>query len=156
MRNLILSGLALAVLVAVPASAHEVKAGDLTLKALAVRASLGANPNTAAYLTITNAGAKPDRLLSAACTCAAKVEAHTSQMTGATMSMTPSGPVSIPAHGSVSFAPGGLHLMVTGLKAPLVDGRMQEMTLKFERAGVVKAGFHVQGRITNAPMAMHH
>jgi copper(I)-binding protein len=129
------------------AGAHEVKAGDLTLKGVVVRASLGANPNTAAYLTIVNAGPTPDRLLSVSCACAASVSAHLSQMHGGMMSMAPAGPVVVPAHGAVSFAPGGLHLMVMGLKAPLQDGAMQEMTLRFQRAGVVKAGFHVQAKI---------
>ncbi|MGZ8364527.1 MAG: copper chaperone PCu(A)C [Caulobacteraceae bacterium] len=148
-------GLALLALTASAAQAHEVKAGDLTLSNLQVRASLGSNPNTAAYLTIANAGAKPDRLLSASCACAAKVEAHQTMMHGGMSMMMAAPAVAIPARGSVSFTPGGLHLMVTGLKAPLKDGGMQEFTLRFERAGAVKAGFHVTSRIAAEAVHAH-
>ena len=145
-----------ALLAAAPAAAHEVKAGDLTLSGLAIRASLGASPNPAGYLTIANAGSRPDRLLSVTCACARKVEVHSSGMAGRMATMTATGPVTIPARGSVSFAPGGLHLMVMGLNARLDDGGMQEMVLRFERAGAVKAGFHVKARIDAGMGAMNH
>lgn len=129
------------------AGAHEVKAGALTLSNLAMRASLGTNPNTAAYLTIANAGAKLDRLLSASCACAAKVETHATMNHGGVAMMHSAGPVAIPARGAVKLAPGGTHLMLTGLKSRLRPGGMQLITLRFERAGEVKAAFHVQSVI---------
>ena len=129
------------------AQAHEVKAGDLTISSLAVRATPPGVPNSAGYMTIANAGAKPDKLLSVSCACAARVEAHMSHVMNGQAMMMPAGPVNVPAGGKVAFAPGGLHLMITGLKAPLVDGGMQELTLKFARAGTVKAGFHVRAKI---------
>ena len=137
------------------ASAHEVKAGDLTLSDLAVRASIGAVPTSAAYLTITNTGAKPDRLVSASCACARSVMIHVTDMSGGMASMKSMGAVTVPANGSVALKPGGMHLMVMGLKAPLKDGGMQEFTLHFERAGEVKAGFHIKSRIDQPmpPMA---
>lgn len=143
------------VLIAVPAVA-QTKAGDLTLSTLQVRASLGANPNTAAYLTIANAGSRPERLLSASCACAAKVEAHATVVRGGVASMAPAGPVAVPPKGSTTFKPGGLHLMVTGLKAPLKDGAVQEMTLRFERAGPVTARFRVVTRVDGGAPAHHH
>jgi copper(I)-binding protein len=155
--NLIVTTAALAsTLLAPPALAHEVKAGDLTLSGLAVRASLGASPNTAGYLTIANAGSKPDRLLSVSCACARKVEMHASEMSGGMATMKATGPVTVPAKGSVSFAPGGLHLMVMGLNTRLNDGAMQEMVLRFERAGAVKAGFHVKAKIDQGMAGMKH
>ena len=154
MRAALFAALALAASAA-PALAHEVKAGDLTLSSLQMRASLGNNPNTAAYVTIANAGSKPDRLLSVSCACAAKVEAHATEMKGGMSSMRAAGPVAIPAGGKAVFAPGGLHLMVTGLNTRLADGAMQEMTLRFERAGTVKAGFHVKAKIDGGPSHQH-
>jgi copper(I)-binding protein len=138
------------------AEAHQVKAGDLTLSNLNVRASLGANPNTAAYLTITNAGAKPDRLLGASCACAAKVTMHKTMNHGGAAMMMASGPVAIPAKGSAVFAPGGAHLMLEGVKGKLADGAMQQITLRFERAGAVKAGFHVKANLTPGADHAHH
>ena len=141
------AALLLAAGLAAPALAQSVKAGDLTLSNLEMRASLGANPNTAAYLTISNAGTRSDRLMSVSCACAAKVEVHNSDMSGGMARMRSAGPIIIPPGGKAVFAPGAFHLMVTGLKRKLDDGDMQEMTLRFERAGPVKAAFHVKARI---------
>ena len=156
MKLIVTAGVLASTLLAAPALAHEVKAGDLTLSSLAVRASLGASPNTAAYLTITNAGSRPDRLLSVSCACARKVEMHASEMSGDMATMKATGPVAVPARGSVSFAPGGLHLMVMGLNTRLTDGGMQEMVLRFKRAGTVKAGFHVKAKIDQGMAGMKH
>ena len=115
-----------------------------------VRASIGGAANSAAYMVIANSGGQADRLLSAACACAAKVVAHDSHpMAGMPdmMEMTPTGPVIIPAHGSVRFHPGGLHLMLTGLKGKLVDGGDQAITLVFEHAGKVSVDFKVRSTV---------
>ena len=45
----------------------------------------------------------------------------------------------IPAGGSVQFKPGGYHIMLMGLKAPLKKGDMIMLQLKFEHAGLVDA-----------------
>jgi copper(I)-binding protein len=126
------------------AHAHEVKAGALTLGNLEVRASLGAVPTTAAYLTIDNAGAVPDRLLSVECACAAMAMAHRTETKGGQSSMDAAGALIVPAHGRLTFSPNGLHIMLMGVKAPLKVGGLQEMTLRFEHAGAVKAGFHIK------------
>jgi copper(I)-binding protein len=155
MRGLILI---VAALLAAPAAAVA-GPGDIAVSGAEVRASLGGSTNSAAYLTITNAGDQPDRLLSVACDCAAQAEAHATGMNGPMMTMAPAGPVVVPAHGHVTFAPGGLHIMLTGLKAPLVDGGGQEMVLRFEHAGPVRARFQVHARIVTpmAPMpGMNH
>jgi copper(I)-binding protein len=133
-----------------------VKAGHIVITQRVVRATFGQAPNTAAYMVLTNRGGAPDRLISASCACAAKAEAHLSQQRGGIMSMTAAGPVVIPAHGMVAFRPGGLHLMLTGLKTRLADGGEQPITLVFEHAGAVKADFAVKAQIPSAgaPMAM--
>jgi copper(I)-binding protein len=151
MRTLLLSAAVLTICSA--SQAHEVKAGDLTLSNLAVRASLGAVPTSAAYLTIANAGAAPDRLLSVDCACAKSATMHRSETKAGVSSMQMVSAVTVPAHGDVSFMPDGLHIMLMGLKAPLMAGQMQRMTLHFEHAGAVEAGFHVREVIGAAPAA---
>ena len=42
--------------------------------------------------------------------------------------------LAIPAHGAVSSAPSGYHLMFTGLKGQLVEGRSVKVTLTFAKA----------------------
>ena len=50
----------------------------------------------------------------------------------------------IPAGGSVMLAPGGFHLMMTGLKAPLKQGTSVPVTLVFEKAGKVDVELAVE------------
>jgi copper(I)-binding protein len=130
--------------------AHEVKAGPLTLGDLAVRASLGAVPTSAAYLTIRNDGKNPDRLVSVDCACAKSASVHRTETKGGVTSMDAAGPLAIPAHGSVALQPNGLHIMLMGLTGPLKAGALQPMTLHFEHAGAVTAGFHVRETVTAA------
>lgn len=145
MRRLLLLAVVAATL-AVPATAQEVRRGDLTLSRLQVRASLGNVPNTAAYLTIANRGRRPDRLLSASCTCARRTELHRTVDGGAMTRMAPALFVEVSAGGTATLAPGGYHLMLTGLERPLRDGQRVPLTLRFQRAGMVTAEFHVTSR----------
>ncbi len=66
--------------------------------------------------------------------------------------MMPAGQVTVPAHGSLSFAPGGYHLMIMGAKG-LADGSTATVTLKFQRAGTVVVPFRVQAKIATARAA---
>lgn len=145
--TLVLAG---ALALAAPALAR--KAGPITVSDAVVRASLGDSPNSAAYMVITNTGARPDRLVSVSCPCAAEVQVHITRNTGGVMSMEPAGPVVVPAHGRVAFSPDGMHVMLMGLKGRLVDGARQPMTLRFEHAGPVTASFQVRARITGGGM----
>lgn len=117
------------------------------------RASIGHSPNTAAYMTITNRGDAPDRLMGAACDCAAQVELHDTKTVNGVASMSSEASVTIPAHGSVAFQPDGRHLMVMGLTHPLADGQVQAFTLTFEHAGALKADFQVRERISSGGMS---
>ena len=142
MRIIVAAALSLAL--AASAQAHEVKKGDLTLSELQVRATVAGVPTSAAYFTITNAGKTADKLLSIDCACATSAMMHESRSQNGISSMTMLSAVAIPAGGQVQFKPEGLHVMLVGLKAPLKAGALQEMTLRFAKAGTVKAGFHVR------------
>ena len=147
MRRLAIS---LLVLAAVTPAVAQVRTGDLTIKDPVIRAVAPGVPNTAGYFTIVNASAKPDKLLSAACACAKSVEVHLSHVMDGMAMMMPSASVEVPAGGQVTFAPGGYHLMVTGLKASLSDGGVQTLTLKFQHAGTVMVPFQVKAKIAAA------
>ncbi len=141
-------------LLALPA-AGAAAAKDVSVAAPQVRASLGRAPNTAAYAVVRNAGARPDQLVSASCSCAARVELHTHRMDGGVGRMTRVPALVVPARGQLALAPGRAHLMLIGLKRPLRDGEGQALTLVFERAGAVSATFAVRSTIV-APAARHH
>lgn len=68
---------------------------------------------SAGYLTISGGG-QPDRLIGATAP-GARVEMHSSAMAGGVMSMARLDAVPVPAGATVSFAPGGNHLMIFGL-----------------------------------------
>ena len=85
------------------------------------------------YVTLTSPA--NDRLVSATSPAAARVELHEMRMDGPVMRMRelPTG-IALPAGQSIALAPGGLHIMLMDLKAPLVAGQTVPLTLRFERA----------------------
>ena len=145
MRMIFAAALSLAI--AGAALAHDVKTGPLTLSDLQVRATPAGVPTSAAYLTIANAGKGADRLLSIDCACADAAMMHKSEIKGGISSMSMVDSVAIPPGGKVTFSPGGLHVMLVGVKGPLKAGKTQTLTLRFEKAGTVKAGFDVVNEI---------
>jgi copper(I)-binding protein len=96
------------------------------------------------YVTLTSRG-KPDRLLSASTPVAERIEIHESMvMDGKAMMHPRPGGVTLPADKAVTLAPGGLHMMMIGLKKPLKVGEAVPVTLKFEKAGAIQASFAVR------------
>lgn len=134
-RRALLSLLALAG----PAAAQppEQRVGELVISAAWTRAA-GANANGAGYLTIRNDGAAADRLLAASTAAARRVELHTMLRDGDVMRMRAVPSIELPPGQTVTLRPGGLHVMLLGLAAPLEAGGSLPLTLRFERAGEVE------------------
>ena len=86
------------------------------------------------FLTIRNRGGSGDRLIGGSSPAAQSVEIHSMTMDGAVTRMRRQPAVNIPAGGSVELAPGGTHLMLVGLKAPLNQGKTIPVSLDFEKA----------------------
>ena len=86
------------------------------------RATPGNAQTGAAYLSITNTGTAPDRLLSVSSTVAEKAELHENKTENGIMKMRPKAPVSLKPGETVTLKPGGDHLMLMGLKQPLKEG----------------------------------
>jgi hypothetical protein len=151
MRSIVVTLLALALAGAAHAQtgkaqavkAETVKAGALTLSGLELRATPAGLPTSAAYLTIENHGRTADKLLGIRCGCADSAMMHRTQTKNGVSSMSMVGEVEIPAGGRVQFRPDGLHVMLVGLKRPLKAGGAEVMTLRFQKAGTVKAPFQV-------------
>lgn len=99
--------------------------------------SLPASADTGAmYLTITNHSGQDDVLTAVSVSVAKMAELHRSTMTGDVMKMEPlpGGVVDIPNDETVIFEPGGLHVMLMGLTAPLTAGESFSATLHFQNA----------------------
>ena len=82
---------------------------------------------------LMNEGDAEDRLLSADSDVADAVELHESKMDeNGVMKMSPIEAVIVPAGGSATLEPGGMHVMLLGLKEDLATGETFELTLNFE------------------------
>jgi copper(I)-binding protein len=97
----------------------------------------------AGYLTVRNAGAA-DRLLSASSPAAEKVETHVTTKEGDVSRMREVKGYDVPAKGTLELAPGGAHLMLVNIKAPLKEGEKVPLVLRFEKAGEVKTELAVR------------
>lgn len=94
--------------------------------------------STAVWMEIRNEGDVTDNLIGATSPVSTKTELHSHQTEGAVVTMVPVQEVSLPAHQKVSFkpdAPGGFHIMLMGLSAPLQAGDQVPVELTFEKAG---------------------
>jgi periplasmic copper chaperone A len=136
----------LSTLLAAPARAQEVKAGDLVITQAWSRATPGGAKVAGGYLTIENKGSTPDRLIGGTVDVAAKVEVHEMATKNGVMTMRQldSG-LTIEPGKTVKLAPGGYHLMMLDLKSPLKKGDQLPVTLEFEKAGKVTVSFDIQG-----------
>ena len=117
----------------VVASAALAQTNQLEVSNAWARATPGKAENGAAYLTIQSP--TPDRLLSVSTPAAKKAELHTMSMEGMVMKKRPLADLDIPAGQPVTLKPGGQHVMLLGLDAPLREGQSFPLTLTFEKAG---------------------
>ena len=101
------------------------------------------------YLTITDTGA-PDRLTSVAAPVAAKAELHESFIEQGVAKMRSIAALPVSADKPVALAPGGMHIMLIGLKQDLKNGDSFPITLAFERSGQLSATVTV-GRTGGVP-----
>lgn len=105
------------------------------------RASLPNQPVGGGFFTVTNTGSEDDRLIAASTSPerADHMEIHEMAMDGQVMKMRelPDG-LPIPAGETVELKPGGFHLMMMGLKQPLVEGESVTVSLTFEQAGTIE------------------
>jgi copper(I)-binding protein len=126
-----------------PAVAHEIKVGSIELTDLWSRATPPGAKTGGGYLTITNTGGEPDRLIAVSTPVAAENQLHEMAVKDGVMTMSEAEGIEIPAGGSVTLAPGGFHLMFIGLKDPLTEGEELPVTLTFEKAGSIETYLHV-------------
>jgi copper(I)-binding protein len=108
----------------------------------------------AGFMTVTNTGKTAQTLVSVESPLASKAEMHVTSTTGGVMRMQRLDKgVAIPAGGSVTFAPGGYHVMLIGLTKALKGGDTVPATLHFAGGANLKVEFQVG---TAAPMDMEH
>ena len=141
------SAWAVAAVLAVSSAWAQVKVQDPWARPTAQGQTVGGS-----YFRIEG-GPSNDRLLSAAADIAQAVELHSMRMDGDVMRMRQVDTVEVAANQLVEFKPGGLHVMLIGLKTPLKVGNSFPMTLRFEKAGEVKVNVRVLPAAPAAPAA---
>jgi hypothetical protein len=97
-----------------------------------VRTTAAGQATTGAFMILTSA--QGGRLVAASSPIAAAVEIHRTTMAGSVMRMRRADALPLPAGRPVALKPGGFHLMLTGLKAPVKFGDVVPIRLVVEDA----------------------
>jgi copper(I)-binding protein len=120
-------------------------AGGIEVNAPWTRATVAGASVAAGFLVVVNKGTEADRLTGASTDAAQKVEIHEMQMDGDIMKMRalPEG-LEIKPGETVTLKPGGVHLMILGLKPRLLPGATLPVTLSFAKAGQIAVVLPVQ------------
>jgi len=136
--------LATAVLLAVAAQAHQFSVGNLVINHPWARPTAPGMPTGAAYLSVTNHGAREDTLIGAHSPAAVRVEFHRTSIEAGMARMRPASSLVIEPGDTLTAAPGGLHLMLVDLNAPLVKGTTVPLVLTFKEAGEVTVQLKIE------------
>ena len=139
-----------------PASAHGYKIGSLEIGHPWARATPKGATVAGGYLTITNRGTEPDRLVGGTISAAERFEIHEMSMDKGVMKMRPlAAGIEIAPGATVELKPGGYHLMFIGIKTPFVKDQRIKGTLRFEKAGTVDVEYAVTA-IGGSPSQHEH
>jgi copper(I)-binding protein len=115
------------------ALSHEYVSGQIKVVHPWARATAPGATTGVGYMKIINQGATPIRLLGGSTPAATAVEIHAMSMDGGVMRMRPVGEgLVVPARGQIELKPGSIHLMLIGLKHPLVEEDLEPLTLNFD------------------------
>jgi periplasmic copper chaperone A len=153
MRNYMLVT-ALMTAVAAPVHAQTPAPSPIQIENSWAPTSIGQSKTGVVYLTITNHDGALDRLVGASSPAAGKIELHMSEIRNGVARMQAMPKLELEPHQPVTLKPGGLHLMLVDLKAPLRLGGQVPITLTFERAAPVEVVVKV-GPAPAAPDAGH-
>lgn len=141
---------------ALPALAHDYKLGSLKIGNPWTRATPPSAQSGGGFLTITNKGTTPDRLVAVRSTASNKTEIHEMRMDGNVMRMRELDKgLEIPPGATVELKPGSYHLMFMELKAPFAKDAKIPATLVFEKAGSVDVELSVAAMGAASPAMKH-
>lgn len=139
------------------AIAEDYEAGDIRVVSPWARASAGQTSAGVVYMRLFNQGAEPDHLIMVATPVAENSSVHRTTRENGVVSMEHISRLEVPsstqenagtqekAGRPTSLEPGGLHIMLMKLNAPLEKGGSFAMALTFERAGTITIRVRVHG-----------
>jgi copper(I)-binding protein len=137
------------------ARGDDVRHGDIVVTSAWARATPPGVSVGAAYVALRNDGPLDDRLISAASPAAETVTLHHTAEENGAATMRPLADTTIPAGGVLEMEPGGPHLMLMDLSAPMKEGTSVPVTLVFEKAGTITVPLDVAPIGAEKPTASH-
>lgn len=139
-----------------PGAAHDYKLGTLEIGHPWTRATPPTAQAGGGFLTVTNKGTTPDRLIAVRSKASGKVEIHEMKMDGNVMRMRElEKGIELPPGATVELKPGGFHLMFMGLASPFAKDGKVPVTLVFEKAGSIDVELVVEAMGAGAPTHKH-
>lgn len=137
---------------AIIALAAGARAGDIEVGQAFARASATQGAKTASlYMTLTNRGSSPDRLVGVATEAAPMAYVHETTDADGVTEMRRADGIELASGASVAFKPGGRHIMLMGLRAPLQKGETLRLQLTFEKSDSLKIAVPVAGVAADGP-----
>jgi len=137
------------------AVAQQFKVNSILIEQPWVRATPAGANVAGGYMTITNIGSEPDRLIGGTLPQAGHFAVHEMKMDGNVMHMHEiEGGLEIKPGQKVQLNPSGYHVMFTEMLEPLKQGDTLKGQLRFEKAGPVDIEYHVEGLGAQGPQ--HH
>jgi hypothetical protein len=135
----------MAMVFATQASAADVTVGQITIGNPWARATPKGATAGAGYMTITNKGSAPDRLSCVSASDASLCEIHSTTTEDGVSKMRPvADGLEIKPGETVELKPSGFHVMLSGLKQPLLQGKTVKVTFEFRNAGKVTVDYGIQ------------
>jgi copper(I)-binding protein len=125
--------------------AHDFKAGSIEIGHPWSRPTPPGIDIAGGYLTITNKGRAPDRLVGGTSSAANRIEVHEmANVGGETRTRPVAGGLEIRPGKTIELKPGSHRILMFGLKEPLKLGQKVQGTLLFEKAGSVAIEYYVE------------
>ncbi len=136
------------------AGAHVYETGPVIISHPWARASAPTARTGAAYMKIESVPGAKDRLLGARSPVAEAAEVHETTVTEGIARMRRVPEIGIAPDHPVDLSPGGMHMMLMGLKHQLKEGDLFPLILTFEKAGDVQVDVIVESPGAMGPHGM--
>ena len=145
-----------AVLATLWLSAGSAVADGIMVTDAFARASAGAAKNGAAFMTLKNHAGRDDHLVAVRTRARARPNCTPTSIDQGVMRMRPVARITVPAGAAATLKPGGDHVMLMGLTAPLKKGDTLSLTLVFEHAGEIAVAAPIGAIGALGPAATSH
>ena len=140
----------------ISAGALAASADVVTVQEPYVRLAPPNAPATAAFMVLKNSGDKDVKVMKADNPASKLTELHTHINDNGVMKMRPVPAIEIKAKAETKLQPGGLHVMLINLNAPMKEGDVVPITLTFDDGSSKKVDAKVMKPVAAGMPAMEH